>query len=187
MLMRLKKCLRVLIAVVAVVITTIGTTDRCAASLRTRVPPIEPPADDGCPLTGPGRGGYAFPAGPATIMVPGTPTSATVCRYGGLNPPDQYRSLEASNDVTDSPLQQLITDLNAIGENIRPGVLACPYDDASIDVIIFKYQDWQPIYLTVEPLGCGIATNGAMRSMLHGFPDSPGERVLSLLSSVVGS
>ena len=66
--------------------------------------------------------------------------------------------LEASNDVTESPLQQLITDPIAIGENIRPREVACPYDDARSDLIIFKYQDSQPIYLTVQLLGRGIAT-----------------------------
>ena len=182
-----KKCLLVLIVGLAAGIATIGAADRCVASSLPQLPPSAPPDDGSCPLTGPDRGAYPFLAGPETIMVPGTPSLATVCRYGGLNPPDQYQSLEASNDVTDSQLQQLITDLNSVGDNIRPGELACPYDDARSDLIIFKYEDAQPTYVTVQLLGCGIASNGAARSMLHGFPDSPGERVLALLSAVVGS
>lgn len=181
---RPKKWLLVVIAGLVVGITTLGTA---AEGLASPLLPDPPPAAGGCPLTGPDRGAYPFPAGPPTIMVPDTPASATVCRYGGLNPPDQYRRLEASNEVTDSQLQQLTTDLNSVGDNIRPGELACPYDDARSDLIIFTYEDAQPIYVAVALFGCGIASNGAMRSMLHGFPDSPGERVLSLLSGVTGS
>jgi hypothetical protein len=97
-----------------------------------------------------------------------------VCRYGGLNPPEGYRRLQASGVASDGQLQQLVTELNAVGENVRPGVLACPYDDSQTDLIIFNYQDAPAIYVTAALLGCGIATNGAMRSMLHGYPDSPG-------------
>jgi hypothetical protein len=185
--MRPKKWLLVLIAGLAVGITAVGTADWCLASPLRQDPAPVLPTDGSCPLTGPDRSNYPFPAGPATIMVPGTPVSATVCRYGGLNPPEGYRRLEASNSVTDSQLQQLITDLNSVGDNIRPGLLACPYDDARSDLIIFTYQDSQPIYVTVQLLGCGIASNGAARSMLHGYPDSPGERVMSLLAVVTGS
>ncbi|MBV8927984.1 MAG: hypothetical protein JO152_02510 [Mycobacteriaceae bacterium] len=120
-------------------------------------------------------------------MVPGTPAAATVCQYGGLNPPERFGSLEASNDVIDPELQQLVVDINSVGANIRPGRLACPYDDGQTDLIIFKYPDSQPIYVTVQSSGCRIASNGAMRSMLAGPPDSPGERVLSFLSGLSGA
>jgi hypothetical protein len=112
--------------------------------------------------------------------------SPPVCRYGGLNPPGGYRRLQASGVASDGQLQQLVTDLNAVGDNVRPSMLACPHDDGQTDLIIFNYQDAPAIYVTAALLGCGIATNGAMRSMLHGYPDSPGESALSLLGSLVG-
>lgn len=158
----------------------IGAGPSAATPLRTTPPPV---TAAGCPELGPDRGPFPFPVGPAEVMVPGVPSSAAVCRYHGLNPPAEYRRLEASADLTDSSLRQLVSDLDSVGANVRPGVTTCLYDDAQDDLIIFSYQDGDPVYVTVQLLGCGIASNGTMRSMLHGLPDSAGERVLAQLAA----
>lgn len=94
--------------------------------------------------------------------------------------------MEASAALNDPQLQRLATNLNAVGPNVRPGAMNCPYDDGQSDVIVFTYQTQPPVYVTIGLLGCAIASNGAVHSMLGGAPESPGAQALAVLASVVG-
>lgn len=139
-----------------------------------------------CPPTGPARGVFEFPPGPASMMVEGTAVSAVVCRYAGGSRRGQDRHLVAAGVVNGDPLGQLVADLNAVGPNIVPGRMSCPYDDGQRDLLIIDRAADEPAYVIVDLLGCSIAWNGTLRSMLRGTPDSPGERVRTALSAVVG-
>jgi hypothetical protein len=177
-----RRWFRVLIVVLTASSAALGAGDRSATVPMSPVAPIAP----GCPPTGPDRGTFPFPIGPASTMVPDGATSATACRYRGLNPPDRYGRLEVSNALTDAQLQQLTANLNAVGPNVRPGTMNCPYDDGQSDVVVFNYPEQPTVYVTVELLGCAIASNGTVRSMLGGAPESPGAQALTILASVVG-
>jgi hypothetical protein len=139
-----------------------------------------------CPATGPERGDFPFPVGPASVMVPGTAVSAVVCRYAGGNAAGPDRHLVAAAVISGDPLAKLISDLNALGPNIAVGRMSCPYDDGQREVLIVDRADDDPAYVTIDLLGCSIASNGTLRSMLRGPADSPAERVRSALAAVVG-
>jgi hypothetical protein len=139
-----------------------------------------------CPPTGPERGVFEFPAGSASMMVEGTAVSAVVCRYAGGSHGGQDRHLVAAGVMSGDSLGQLVTNLNAVGPNIVPGRMSCPYDDGQRDLLIIDRADDEPAYVIVDLLGCSIAWNGTLRSMLRGTPDSPGEQVRTALSAVVG-
>ncbi|BBX86206.1 hypothetical protein MAUB_40790 [Mycolicibacterium aubagnense] len=146
-------------------------------------------ADDqasACPATGPGRGAFPFPVGQESLMVAGTPISALVCRYAADNVADQDRHLVGAAVIDGGRLSALVADLNAVGPNIVVGRMSCPYDDGQQELLIIDRADDDPAYVTVDLLGCSVASNGTLRSMLRGTADSPGERVRAVLAAAVG-
>lgn len=130
-----------------------------------------------CPTALPKRG--AYPAAPASTMVPATPNQARACRYAGLNETEPAGTLLKAGQVNSAELPGLVKGLNSAVP--WPGRMSCPMNDNSSDLIIFGYPDGHTVDVTVELHGCNMVSNGADNKHLTATP------VLGQLASVVGA
>ena len=138
---------------------------------------IAPATLPDCPAAPPKAGTY--PAGPATTMVPASPSAARVCRYAGLNQPTPAGTLVKGAQLNSAELPRLVSSLNAAVA--MPQRINCPMDDASSDLVIFGYQDGHTVNVTVGLTGCNVVRNGADTKHLTSSP------TLGQLASVVGA
>jgi len=131
-----------------------------------------------CPPTLP-RAKPLGKSSPPGLFVPGVPSTATACRYAGLNSPSQGKLIEAA-PVPDPDLPNLVLRLNT-AQRIPPGqVFFYPLDDGRRDVLLFGYGHGAPLTVIVARSGCGFtSTTGA-----EVFTPST---VTSLLDSLLGA
>jgi hypothetical protein len=107
-------------------------------------------------------------AGASTKLVPFTPTSALICRYGVL----PSRALEAGVLVDTAQLAAFTARLNHAIKVVPKGqTYYCPFDnDAVIDVYLSSAT--QRIQVSRELAGCRFISNGSVNGFFVG-PDDP--------------
>jgi hypothetical protein len=101
-----------------------------------------------------------------TVLVPGQPVAAAVCRYRGLNDPSVrfVGELAGTATVTTPPmLSSLISRLDALQALPNSGVaISCPDDDAAQQTLTFTYSDGSTEVVTIAPGGCQSVSNGSL-------------------------
>lgn len=115
--------------------------------------PVVPAA---CPAKLPSDTG--FPAVEGAVLVPGTPTVASVCRYAGMNDPHP-QTLQKSAVVTGAKLADLVAAMNA-GKPRPGGTYSCPADFGLADVVQFGYPAAGPVHVRIDLSGCRGEDNG---------------------------
>jgi hypothetical protein len=102
--------------------------------------------------------------------VPGTPTSVTISRIGGLNAGASARKVTTSVTVSSSHMtQSLAAEINALPH--MTGMFACPRDDASALRLVFHSADATNRRVRVGLQGCQTVTaKGASAGRLFDDP-----------------
>jgi hypothetical protein len=100
---------------------------------------------------------------PPQILVPGSPTSATIAHYAS------YARAAVPHPVV--PIQSRAT-LSALARAlnrlpVEDGIAFCPLDTGSHDTIRFGYASGPPIMLTVGLSGCRYVGKGASLAVAH--------------------
>jgi hypothetical protein len=138
-----------------------------------------------CPATRPQHS--AYPAGPSSVMVPGTPTGALVCRFNGLNGAPRL-GLARSATLTGPALAQLVSALNGLHGSMPSGPINCPMDDGATDTVLFHYADaTSPVQVSIALTGCAAASNGTLGVPFIGAMADPGNGITAQLAGLVGT
>lgn len=140
----------------AVGLALVAGCGSAAARTSTAGPPPSAPA---CPA----RSGQATPRGGSASgpFVPGRPIVLTVCRYAGVNAPQDPRALTATRVLRGRALSTVRTALNA--QPKATGTYACPADDGAAHLLLFGYRDGSVVRVRVGDSGCRFADNGRRR------------------------
>lgn len=140
---------------------------------------LSPSTSQATPLACPATPVAPSPAGPASVVVAGTPDRGTVCRYGGLNDPD-VNKLVRSAVLTGAQLAKLVGALNR--ERVWPAGVpySCPADFGRYDVLLFGYPDGHQAVVRASLSGCGSVANGKRTVFL-------GDDVRQQLTALVGT
>jgi hypothetical protein len=95
-------------------------------------------------------------------MVPPGPSSLSVCRYAGVNQPDEAGTLERSHVVTGPALAQLVAYLDMPTWQVIPAGAGynCPLSQGRVDLLQFDYPSGPGVTVTVDTDGCRSASNG---------------------------
>ncbi len=123
--------------------------------------PVRVTVTGGCPPSDQGVTGVTNPGAGLTraLLPPGPPTAGLRCRYDGLNGHPWHlvsatrlaaaAARRAARSMTATPLSH--TD---------GGVVSCPFDDGSAEVLVLAYPGRPDIDLWVKLNGCGGVSNG---------------------------
>jgi hypothetical protein len=100
--------------------------------------------------------------GLADTLVPTGPTSLSVCRYAGLDQPDEAGTLERSHMVTGRALAQFVADLDMPTWQVIPSgaIYNCPSSQGRVDLLQFDYPSGPAVTVTVDTDGCRFSSNG---------------------------
>lgn len=98
--------------------------------------------------------------GASAVLVPGQPQAVLLCRYSGLQGPRaRWQRLLRQRLVRQrARVGRLASELNALPP--VNGVQACPLDNGSAIVAIFRYRSGPDDPVTVRLTGCRLTTNG---------------------------
>src|SRR5947209_4038962 len=99
-------------------------------------------------------------AGASAALAPGRPQAVLLCRYSGLQGPRaRWQHLVGERLVRRADrVRHLASELNALPP--VSGVQACPADNGSAIVAIFRYRSGSDNPVTVGLTGCRLTTNG---------------------------
>jgi hypothetical protein len=94
------------------------------------------------------------------LLPPGSPTSALICPYGGLNPPHAFGVLSPVL-LSATQARQLAREARHIplGHTDNTEIM-CPADFGLFDVIAFHYAGRPDVDLGLRPSGCETIANG---------------------------
>jgi hypothetical protein len=124
-------------------------------------PPIRVTLASGCPPTDKGVTGVANPGGGLWrwLLPPGQPTTGRRCRYDGLN--GHPWRLRSARRLTAQAARQAARSIARLPlSHTDGGVVNCPMDDGSAEVLALAYPGRPDIDLWVKLNGCGGVSNG---------------------------
>lgn len=100
--------------------------------------------------------------GLSKTLVPGGPTSLTVCRYSGLNQKVKPGTLERSRVVTGAALEAFVKYVDEpTWQTVNPHTTyMCPMSTGLVDLLQFVYPSGSPVLVSLEVDGCSFASNG---------------------------
>jgi hypothetical protein len=100
----------------------------------------------------------------SALLPAGSPTSALICAYGGLNPPHEFGVLPPVL-LSATQARQLAREARHIPLGHSDNTVTnCPAGSAAFDVIAFHYAGRPDVDLGVSPSGCSTVANGHIRA-----------------------
>jgi hypothetical protein len=168
--------IRALIAVAVAAAATVATVAVAVAPATAARAPACPGTDRPAAVSG--------RAGSARSLVPGTPDTVLLCRYGGANDGGAaFRLLASPHLVTSrATTARLARDLDALTPTTGV-VFHCPLDTGDAIVAYFRYPSGADDPVTAGLDGCMLVTNGHVHRTAGVQPT--GRRVIAALAALV--
>jgi hypothetical protein len=123
--------------------------------------PVRVTVTGGCPAADRGVTGVANPGGDLStrLLPPGQPTAGLRCRYDGLNGHPWH--LVAARRLTAPAARQAARSMARLPlSHTDGGVVNCPADDGSAEVLALAYPGRPGVDLWISLNGCGGVSNG---------------------------
>ena len=130
----------------------------------------------GCPARVAGVVGVTNPGAglTASLLPPGSPTAALVCRYDGSDgpsgslPASQWQKLAHQARLTATGARELarVVDAAPTSRTVVPGggafapAAQCPMDDGAVAIVAFSYPGRPDVDLWAQLSGCAVVGNG---------------------------
>jgi hypothetical protein len=117
-------------------------------------------------------------SGSSTVLVPGHPTGALICRYSanGTLGSDRPRRLAGGVQVVKPDvIRHLVGELNALPPRPTDPVQSCPDFSGRSDLILFRYHGAGEARVQITSRGCVPVSNGRIEragDTLHGIAET---------------
>lgn len=110
-------------------------------------------------------------AGARIQLVPPGAATLTICGYNGINP-SQHAPQFGLTGTGATRTARVIDEITSAIDSLKPatGIVNCPIDQRSQEVLTFSYPSGPPVVVAVDPGGCRQVDNGRLERLALGSP-----------------